>query len=1340
MAYDGTLKFDTQIDDSGFQSGLDKLSGLASGAMKAVASAITAGASAIAGLGAASVNAGMSFEASMSNVAAISGATGSDLQRLTDKAMEMGAKTKFSASESADAFSYMAMAGWKTEDMVSGIEGIMNLAAASGEDLASTSDIVTDALTAFGLTAADAGHFADIIAVASSNANTNVGMMGETFKYVAPVAGALGVSAEDAAEAIGLMANSGIKASQAGTSMRSILTRLATNAGASKTQIGALDVLVQRLGVDFYESDGTVRDFSDVLGEARVAWAKLGSQEQTEYAKLIAGQEAMSAWLALMNAAPGDIEKLEKSIAGCTDELTGYSAAAEMAAVMNDNLQGQLTILGSALEGLEIKIYRSVEKPLKDVIKTAQDMVQLLTDAFDENGFEGLVEAAGEALAQIAIMAADAAPALIDAALGLVDSFISSILDNGDRFAAAGAELAASVATAVIAGAGTMGVAGIELFRKLLEALAGHAEEIGSAAAQTVLQLAAAIARNAPLIIRAAKDIVHGFAQGLSEEFPGVGALLEGFFNGFADTLGKIAGGVVDVLRRVFETINGADPETLRNIGEAVGKIAAAFVALQAAKTAASALSGLFGVFNTGKTVIGNIAGVIPKVIEGFQLWRGGAGTLAEVIQLEFPKMFSAVSGAVKGVQAVIQGAVSLITSTVGGIALVAGGAVLAVTNFVSMFQNGFSVVQELLMGVGIAIAAVGAVILGAPAAVAAVVAGVVAAVATLVVLIKEHWNEISAWFGGVWKTVTGFFSGLPEKVGAFFGGIAAKAGEFFNAASNAVTTFFSELPGKISAFFSNVITSAADFFSNLRESVSAFLSELPYKVGYALGQLIGSVIKWGQDVVAWATETLPQIVSGIAGFFMELPGKVAAWFTETLTRIQTWGSDTLNAAKQAAGNVIDAVVAFFSGLPEKVGKCLSDTLSRVVQWGSETLKAAGDAAKNAVDSVVSFFTELPGKVWKWLCDTVSKVAEFGGNLLESGKKAAGDCLNGIVDAFTGLPDKMLEIGGNVISGLVDGITGEAKQLWDTVTGFCSGIVDGVKDALGIHSPSTVMEAQGAYAVEGFARGLATMPSVITDTLSVISRMARDWGSEIGGVLSSVTDNAVSMATKAFSALPGGVRTQFSNVANAAVSFGTDLANKGKNAAVSFHNALISTLNRLPDQMRVIGKNIVTGVWNGISSMADSFRKSVGNFFGNIVNNVKNTLGIHSPSAVFAEEVGEWIPPGVGDGIADAMPALLSSTRKQMRQLADSMKTAVELETGKISFQKTGPQAYEQAREERALQREIAVTGQLESEQATETHVHVHVGTKEVAEEIAPAVNRALYRINNRENNRGRGN
>lgn len=315
------------------------------------------------------VKTGAEFESKMSNVKAISGATGEEFEKLNAKAEEMGATTKFTAADTADAFGYMAMAGWKAEDMISGIGGVLNLAAASGEDLATTSDIVTDAMTAFGLSADKVNHFADVLATASANANTNVGMMGETFKYVAPVAGSLNYSIEDTAEAIGLMANSGIKASQAGTALRSIITRLATNAGATKSEMGALDILINHLGVQFYNADGSARDFGDVLAETREKWKDLDDETQTAFGKKIAGQEAISGWLAVMNAAPADIDKLKNSIENCD------GAAQSMADTMLDNLAGDMTILDSAVDGMKISLAKEFTPVLRDLVQYATEKV-----------------------------------------------------------------------------------------------------------------------------------------------------------------------------------------------------------------------------------------------------------------------------------------------------------------------------------------------------------------------------------------------------------------------------------------------------------------------------------------------------------------------------------------------------------------------------------------------------------------------------------------------------------------------------------------------------------------------------------------------------------------------------------------------------------------------------------------------------------------------------------------------------------------------------------------------------------------------------------------------------
>lgn len=325
---------------------------------------------------------GAGFESAMSKVEAVSGATSGEIALLTDKAKEMGESTVFSASQSAEAFNYMAMAGWKTEDMLGGIEGIMNLAAASGEDLASTSDIVTDALTAMGYSAKDSGQLADVMAAASSNANTNVKLMGQTFQYAAPIVGALGYNMEDTAVAIGLMANAGIKGEKSGTALRSILTRLSAPPKECAEEM-------ERLGISLTDSEGNMKSLDTVMQELRTAFFKLEKTEQTAAAKHIAGQEAMSGLLAVVRAAPEDYDKLTKAVSNSS------GAAAKMSKTMTQNVSGQITLLRSKIEGIMIKIFEKASSSIRKAIET-------ISKALDQVDWDAFAESAGKAAEQVA--------------------------------------------------------------------------------------------------------------------------------------------------------------------------------------------------------------------------------------------------------------------------------------------------------------------------------------------------------------------------------------------------------------------------------------------------------------------------------------------------------------------------------------------------------------------------------------------------------------------------------------------------------------------------------------------------------------------------------------------------------------------------------------------------------------------------------------------------------------------------------------------------------------------------------------------------------------------------
>lgn len=1190
MGYDGTLKFDTSIDNSGFQTGLDKISGLASGAIKTTATILAGAATAAGALGTAAIKTGADFEAGMSKVQAISGASANDMVQLTEKAKEMGAKTKFSASESADAFQYMAMAGWKTKDMLGSIEGIMNLAAASGEDLASTSDIVTDAMTAFGLAAdgtttivkdglikevSNAAHFADVLAQSASNSNTNVSMLGESFKYVAPVAGSLGYSIEDTAIALGLMANQGIKASTAGTALRQLLTNLAK---PTDTMAAAMDYL----GLSLQNSDGSMKSLQEIMNDLRASFGnckmpmdefqkqlqeiqtKYENGELTEkkytkavedltekaygaegalkakYAATLAGQQGMAGLLAIVNTSTEDYDKLTESI------YNSDGAAQQMADTMNDNLQGAITLLKSALESVQIAFYEKVQTPMKETVKTITSMVDDMNQAFAKDGFKGLVDSFASSLAQLTQMALEAAPKLIEVAESMVKNFINAIMDHKEEFATAGATMVADLVTAIMDVAGDMWSAGIYLFTEFLQALAGHSEEMGQSFGQMLKQIGSAVRENMPLIIQAARDFVEGFCKGLSEEFPGVAALIEGFLKGCIDSASKIIEGITDVVSVLFDKLNEADPATLEKIGYAIGVIATSIYALKVAKTVTGGVKTLLSVLETAKSGISGVVSVGGKLVEVFQLVAGGAGTLSEAV--------TAVFGTVG--------------TMVAGVGSVIGGAALAITNFVDMFVNGFNAIKEVLMVVGIALAAVGAVILGVPAAVAGVVAAIIAAVSTLVVVLKEHWDQ-----------VVEFFQQLPEKL--------------------------SELGSVISEWFSGILEAVGEF----AQSAIQWFSDLPEKIMEAISPFVEMLTEWGSNVLSTATEIVTQIVDAIVTFFSELPGKIADTISFVIDKLAEWGTNILTWISTNVPKFIENIVTFFSELPGKVWEWLVNTFNKLVDWGKQMLQKSSEVAKTCLDAIIKFFSQLPGKIWEWLSNAFSKLTTWGSNTVQKAREIGSNAIDAIVRFFSELP----------------------SRIWEHLT-------------------------QAA-----------------------------------------------------------------SNVA----SWGTDLAQKGSQAATYLVNAVTNGVAGLPNQMWSIGSNIVSGVWNGICSAAGWFSNSVYNFFSNIVRNAKNALGIHSPSKVFADEVGEWIPPGIGQGVEKKMPELYSQMDDEMESLGKRMQMAVNVETGKIAVDKNVNTTYKVVKEKQG----VFENGDTTVEVTGETHVHVDLDGNEVGKAQTPIIDKNFARI-----------
>lgn len=413
---------------------ISKIGSIASKGLKVAATAITGTATALGGVATAAIKVGSDFEAQMSRVQAISGATGKELEELRSQAVELGADTSFSASEAAQGMENLAAAGFETNEIMDAMPGLLDLAAASGEDLASSSDIAASTLRGFGLAASEAGHVADVLAENANRTNSSVAETGEAMKYIAPLARAAGISMEETATAIGIMANAGIQGSQAGTTLRGALSRLSK-------PTADMQQAMNELGIEFYDSEGKMLSLADQVGMLQSAMEGMTDEQKNNYLVTLYGQEALSGMLALINEGPDSLASLTAAYEQCD------GSAQTAAATMQDNLKGAVEELSGSAESLGIVFYDSVAGSLKEAAQSATDSVNNITDAFNNGGLSSAIEAAGNEFANLATSAAAQAPKMVDAAVSFIQSFVQGIVDNRGQLISAAGDMAGALAS-----------------------------------------------------------------------------------------------------------------------------------------------------------------------------------------------------------------------------------------------------------------------------------------------------------------------------------------------------------------------------------------------------------------------------------------------------------------------------------------------------------------------------------------------------------------------------------------------------------------------------------------------------------------------------------------------------------------------------------------------------------------------------------------------------------------------------------------------------------------------------------------------------------------------------
>ena len=836
------------------QSAGDKISGVGQKLLP-----VTAGVTA---LGTIAVKTGADFDSAMSKVAAVSGATGSEMDALREKAREMGSKTKFSASEAADAMNYMAMAGWKTSDMLNGIEGIMNLAAASGEDLATTSDIVTDALTAFGLKAEDSGHFADILAAASSNANTNVSMMGETFKYAAPVLGSLGYSAEDSAIAIGLMANAGIKSSQAGTALRSAITNLAK---PTDTVASAME----QYGISLTDSSGKMYSLRELMEQLRQKLGGLSEAEQAQAAASLFGKEAMSGMLAIINGSPADFEKLSNAIDTCSDTVDGYNGTTEkMAAVMQDNLAGQVTILKSQLEELAISFSDILMPTIRSVVSRIQDLVDKLNQ---------LDPRTKETIAKIALVAAALGPMLI--ALGKTVSSVGTVFSAVSKLPA----LFSAVQSGIGAVTGALGVS----LGPLLAIIAAVAALV--AAFVHLWNTNDEFKSNIIGIWEQIKSTFTGLTQGITDRLNALGF----DFESFTDVLKAAWDGLCNLLAPIFEGV-------FQNISNVFSEFTGILLGLL------DVLIGLFtgdweqcwngvkGIFtsiwnfvvNTFRNIMNTLKGIADVVLGWFGTsWNEVWTSIKTFFVNTWNSIASFFTGIVTGIRDFFVNTWTTISTTFTGI----------VTNIQNVATTVFTTIKDFITGIFTAIYDFLSPLLEAFRYLFETI------FQAIQILIGMAMDWISEKISAIWNGIVSFLTPILEGIRSTFETIWNAVKSVIDTVMSAISSVISTVWNAISGVISSVLNSIKSVVSGAWNTISSTISNVMNTIKSTVSGIWDSIKSAISDKVGGIVDTVKSGFNNAVDFVKGLASD--AW---------NWGSDIISGIidgiRSKIGNLADCV------------------------------------------------------------------------------------------------------------------------------------------------------------------------------------------------------------------------------------------------------------------------------------------------------------------------------------------------------------------------------------------------------------------------------------------------
>ena len=952
-------------------------------------------ASALAGFASQAVQTGQTFESSMSNVAAISGATAEDLQDLSETARQYGRDTQYSASEAADALGYMALAGWDTEKMISGLPGVLNLAAASQMDLAQASDIVTDYMTAFGWEADRATDFADRMAYAMANSNTTTEMLGEAYKNCASTAASMGYEMEDVTAVIMTMANAGVKGGEAGTAMNAVMTRLATDTK------GCASALAE-YGVNIYDAEGNMNDLSGILEGLSGVWQTLTDEQQANLAKQIAGQNQYASFQTIMQGLSDKAKEGGQSFEDYAEALrTCNGTAEEMAGKMTDNLQGDLKKLESAYQDLQLTVYESVNTPLRTVVQTiTSDLLPAISDLI--NGVDGADEKIGTAVSNLIAE-------VLEEVSGLLPKFL---------------RILGSIALTLMESLPELIIAIQQTVENVVELLLDSLPDTTNAILKTIRTLITGLMQIIPDLIPVAVEIVQALADGILQALPELLAMLPELVQKLADVLLQSVDLIIDTGFTLLTALIEAVPDVITKILEVLPTIITSIVD--------GVLKRVPDIIQAGITLLTALVDALPQIIEGItavipEILTAIIDTVLDNLPLIIDagfQLFMAIADALPDVigELIVQ-ATFLVEEIIKTISaklpeMAEKGAEL----FLSLSQKSKEITAKILSLV--------------PEIITGIAGKILENLDTLSETGMEMWNSIwdgwsdlllgaETWGADIIENlVNGIFSG-KEVLEKAVGNIAESIKSFLHFSvpdKGPLTDFESWMPDFMSGLASGISGNTALITEQL-ENLTSAMTEKAKTAGN-------------------------QFVNSLQSFMQEIPDIFKNYLNSAIENVKNFYRIVTDTAQNVGNSFLTGIQSFVQKLPDVFKNSLADVLNHVSEWGRNLRQKAVSAVSDMVGMIENTIRVLPDKMWNIGQNIVQGLwngIQSMSNWLHSAvQNFCDNIISNIMNAFEiHSPSKKMNYVGQMLdTGLAEGVEDYAAFPFEAMHRMASDLLD----------------------------------------------------------------------------------------------------------------------------------------------------------------------------------------------------------------------------------------------------------------------------------------------------------